>query len=62
MLERTAHMTAEERAVQIVALFEQAREHALAGELPEAVEVGTEAVFLAQQAHDEHRQSFLPEP
>jgi hypothetical protein len=53
-------MTAEERAVRIVALFEDARDHALAGELAEAVEVGTEAVYLARQAHDAHRASFLP--
>jgi hypothetical protein len=53
-------MTTEERAVMIVTLFENARDHALAGELAEAIEVGTEAVVLAQQAHDEHRQSFLP--
>jgi hypothetical protein len=54
-------VTADERAIQIVTLFENARDHALAGELAEAVEVGTEAVYLAQQAHDEHRASFLAE-
>ncbi len=53
-------MTSDERAVRIVNLFERAREHAIAGELAEAVEVGSEAVFLAQQAHDEHRASSLP--
>jgi hypothetical protein len=53
-------VTAEERAVRIVALFEDARDHALAGELAEAIEVGTEAVYLARQAHDAHRASFLP--
>lgn len=52
-------MTAEERAKQIVVLFENARDHALAGELAEAAETGAEAVFLARQAHDEHRASFL---
>lgn len=54
-------MTNEETAVKIVELFENARDHALAGELAEAAEVGSEAVFLARQAHDEHRASFLAE-
>jgi hypothetical protein len=52
-------MTAEERAVNIVTLFEQAREHALEGDLLGAIERGTEAVFLARQAEEERRDESL---